>query len=529
MIFDKQPQEYQPAYDPILFVISSTYSNVLYFNLNLNDQVLLGRIVNDKAYVSPVTPTSTHYNISDIARDLVKWEIVNDGSLSAKITDSVRKIQLVGSDNGVVGNTMSQLGTTASSTPFNVWNGFIPRHNFTNFNFNDYVLSTTSNLNPIKFLTTKPNYSIVNNYSRDFLYYLKKDDFLVHTLVFEKFSVTNASLGSFTANVSGYTSSMVRLDVSPKAIALTQPTFLSGASYYSVHLSSGGNRVSEKKYFKYIPEPTCGRDIVNIFWENYLGGIDSYQFIQPVESRSVERFSILKNPYQYDNSYAYSDSKQMVYNQEEEVIHTNMSSNWNMWTDILTSEQNRWIGGLVHSRNWWVELKNGRVYPCVLLETTYRIENQKYIVGDRLQSQWTWNFVNQIIENGEIYAGVSSIPTTTSTTTTTTTSASTTTTTTSSSTTTTSSSTTTTTTSGTIYEFTGSGRGSSTQNACDDATANNRTFYSNCSSISDGCYIYTDSGGTTALTGYTHIYIDNANWRISSSLGIIQYIDVNQC
>lgn len=536
MIFNKGPQFYTPAYNPVLFLISSTYSQVLYFNIQVKDVDTNTRVINDRAYVSPITPFSAHYNISDIARDLVTWQINNDGRLFNPVQSSVRELQLLVSDYGVVGNTMSQLGATHTSSTFFVWNGDLPRHKFTDFDYLDYVLTnSTTSSDPIKFLTTKPNYSYVNNYSRDFLYYLKRENVEAHYVQYRELTATMSLLRTWTYEIISYTQSMMRLDVSPKALRYwwdndnpdVPPTFLTPATYYSVHLeNSAGATVSEVKYFKYEPEPDCGLDIVNILWQNSLGGIDSYQFIQPVQTRNVERFNIVRNPYQYDASGYYADNYNNIYHDRERVIHNNPSSEWKMWTRVMTDAENNWIAGILTAKNWWIELKNGRVYPCQLVESTYTINKQSYQLSERLQSQFTFRVLDEFIEDGQIYAGMVSIPTTTSTTTTTTTIATTTTTTTSTSTST--STTTETTTVVTYYEFAGCGRGNTTGDACLDAGGFFRTFYSNCSTINVGCQIYTDNTGTK-LTGFTNIYIDNFSWRISPASGIIQYIDSTQC
>jgi len=529
------PQLFTPAYNPVLWTISSTFSEVLYFQLAVQDIATNGRIINDKAYVSPVTPTSTHYNITDIARDLVSWEIINDGTTSAQINRSVRQIRLSGSDQGLIGLTMSQLGATATAPDVWVWNGQVPRHQFTDFDYLDWVVDGgVTKL--IKFLTYKPNYHKVNDYSREFLYYLKLSAFESQTVRITSYDCAGNQIYQAKHTATG-TASMVRLDVSPKALKVAYPSlFTSSTCRYSVQLYKLDTwPISEIKWYDYKPDPDCGQDIVNIFWENELGGIDTYQFIQPVETRTVERFQIKKNPYQYDNGYSYSDRVQSVYNQEERVVHNNLNSTWQMYTRFLTTDENRWIAGIVHSRNWWVELKNGRVYPCSLVESTYQVRNQKYVTGEKLQSQFTFNFVDELIRDGQIYAGQVSIPTTTSTTSTSTTSASTTSSSSSSSSSssttegsTTTGSTTTTTTSPPT-EFTGCGRGTSTQEACTDKDTWNRTFWSDCSTLSSGCTIYVDDAGTTPLLYYTHIYIDGISWRISQTNGKLQYVDVIQC
>jgi hypothetical protein len=80
-----------------------------------------------------------------------------------------------------------------------------------------------------------------------------------------------------------------------------------------------------------------------------------------------------------------------------------------------------------------------------------------------------------------------------------------------------------------IYSYANCGRGNNVDDACSDAAINNRTFYSDCNLIGAGCTVYTDSGGTTLLTGFTHIFMSGANYDINSSTGIIIGLSAIQC
>jgi len=82
-----------------------------------------------------------------------------------------------------------------------------------------------------------------------------------------------------------------------------------------------------------------------------------------------------------------------------------------------------------------------------------------------------------------------------------------------------------------VYEFSFCGRGNSVSEACNDAALNSRTFYSDCNapSFGVGCFVYTDSGGTTPLTGYTNIFMNGANWDINSSTGQVTAYSSVQC
>jgi hypothetical protein len=70
--------------------------------------------------------------------------------------------------------------------------------------------------------------------------------------------------------------------------------------------------------------------------------------------------------------------------------------------------------------------------------------------------------------------------------------------------------------------FEGCGTGFTEASAASDATANNRTFYSDCNSLSFGalCTVFTTiSGGP--LLGVTKIVINSANYDMNPSTGVI--------
>jgi hypothetical protein len=530
----KSPQSITPAYNPVIYQFASDFANILFFNVEVRDYTSNTLIVSDKAYITPVNLTGTDYDFSDIARNLVKWQLRNNQSVMQPIIQSVRDVYLKVTEVGLVGVTMSQLGPTYSLNPVRVWNADLNRVNFSTYQWNDYLMSNASTNTP--FLTEKPNYYKLNAKSREFLYYLKTNSVDLN-LDIRKYNKAGSlvDLKQFTFSSSA---GMMRLDISPKLINATYAGFYQNGFKYQVSLSFSGARRSQVKWYLYEDPVDCSLELVNVLWENHLGGIDCYQFIQPVEERSVDRAIIENYPYGYDATTGiFTDVSNSVFAQNEKIINVNLNSQFTCWTKELTNDENNWIAGLLSSRNVWVELNDSRIYPVALVETNYRINKKQYERLNVLQSQWTFRVINEYIDNPDILAGTSvtgvdSTSTTTTTTTsgsgtttTTTTGSGTTTTTTTQATTTTTS---TTTTSTTYYEFPGSGYGGSTSGACNDATTNSRDLYSNCATINTGCAIYTTDTGTL-LTGYTHIRIDGVSWRIGSASGLIQSIDTTQC
>lgn len=82
-----------------------------------------------------------------------------------------------------------------------------------------------------------------------------------------------------------------------------------------------------------------------------------------------------------------------------------------------------------------------------------------------------------------------------------------------------------------VSTFSFCGRGNTIADSCNDAIFNSRTFYSDCSTstFGVGCYVYTDSGGTIPLTGYSYVFMNGANWDVNSSTGVVTAYSATQC
>lgn len=70
--------------------------------------------------------------------------------------------------------------------------------------------------------------------------------------------------------------------------------------------------------------------------------------------------------------------------------------------------------------------------------------------------------------------------------------------------------------------FTGCGRGNTEASASSDASINNRTFWSDCNSLSFGplCTVLTTSTGTPLL-GYPKIFMNSANYDVNPATGVV--------
>jgi hypothetical protein len=82
-----------------------------------------------------------------------------------------------------------------------------------------------------------------------------------------------------------------------------------------------------------------------------------------------------------------------------------------------------------------------------------------------------------------------------------------------------------------VYWYTSSGYGNSEGSACSMSEEGITTLYSdsNTSEFGIGSVVYTTKFGTTALTGYTKIFMNGANWDINPSNGVVIAYSLTQC
>ena len=415
----KQPQSWTTSENPVIFQFGSTFSGVLFFDINVKDYDTSSLIINDKSYVTPINPTSSFYNIADITKDLVRWEIVNSNIISEPIELTTREVQLEVAQIALVNNVLNVVGATQTSDPFTIFRGKLNRVEFTNFDYNQWVLSGTQSG---RFLTDKPNYYKVNDANREYLYFLKENSYQPYWVI-SALSATGSVTGVVEQQITDNVRA-IRLDVSPKVIKLQYPSLLTGDCNYKVEIKDGvgtasGVVIAGPQYYSYEAGTPCNIELVNVLWENNLGGIDSYQFVNPIETRDVTRTYLRKNSYQFNETGDYLDIADDIFNQQERIINSVLETKWKMWTKPLTDDENNWLAGLLNSRNVWIEVESGRIYPVSLVETSYTINQNKY-QNELVQSEWTFKIMDDLLKTENLIAGTQATTTTSTTTTTTT-------------------------------------------------------------------------------------------------------------
>ena len=395
----QQPQLFTPSKNPVLFQFGTTYSNTLYFNIQMYQSPSNYLIITDKAYVTPINVTGSEYNISDVMRSLVHWEInTATSSLVKPLTQPLNSFYLNVSEYGVgpTSGLVEQLSSTASTDIKNVWNAKLRRNSFNRFSYHDFVANTGNTTSNISFLTDNPDWTRLNNESFEQLYFLKDS---AHSIKYDyTFYNNNVQIGNSSSTITS-TYSLNRLLVAPRDL----PLFFTYSNYdsYRVRLisSDGTTTVSNPRTYKIDTVP-CFLELKNIIWINQVGGIDSYQFVNPVETRNVERSNIQKNTYNYDSNLNYTDREDGILNPNIVDINLNLNSTYRMYTRPMSNDELYWLGGILESEQIFIEIEeDGKsLYPVSLVESSYEIQSSRYKKDSLIQPQFTFKITGDAVE-----------------------------------------------------------------------------------------------------------------------------------
>ena len=249
----------------------------------------------------------------------------------------------------------------ADSAKF-AFNGQMSFTDFVEYNQNMYRMYGTTS----KFLTNSPR-TLKTDWNRtNFLTYIKGDSRL-----------NILRLKSYTNGV------LTQTDVpninSTAGILSFRASTLSGVYADSLEVQLGQKALGVftpfSEVFTFVKDDYCSKyDKTNIYWQNSLGGWDSYTFNMVKKKRyNIERKQVSTNPYIYSAS-GYSQHTNNVFNAGNQDYFTNYTEGYLLNTDLLTNEEHAWMWELIKSHNIYVEqLINGVTYyvPSVIKNTNY--------------------------------------------------------------------------------------------------------------------------------------------------------------
>ncbi len=392
-----RPSKYTTSDNPIIWQIASDNTNIVYFTVQLI-QSDSGDIISQlNIFPTPDLPQGSYLNLSRLLSNLVNWQVNNDAfSIVFPMTKPVCSYRLNITEQVVSDSTITSGSTSNDISEVNyVFNGRLDRVSADAYNQNDYLI--TSDSDAAKFLTTKPNFSYINDDSAEFLYFIQDKSVAGLQVKIKTFNAASQIVSTYFQDIQDidiYT--MFRLNISPKALQLSMGANFTGIAYYTVTLMEGQTLRSEAKTFIY-GQRDCSMEYLNFLWVNNLGGLDSYQFLNPQETVSVaDKFSIKKNIYGISDG-KYSDISGGVYNASDVIINNTPTGTVAVITSPLSDQESYWLATLVESKQVFLELPNYQLIPVTLNNSSYLIPRNKYTKGQLNYSSFEFTLADGVL------------------------------------------------------------------------------------------------------------------------------------
>lgn len=379
----KRPEKFTPAENPVIFQISSDHPSLVYFRAVLVDNESDAVVNQMDCFPTPDLPTGSYVNLSAMLSNTVRWELNNDSfALIKPIEKTLRAYRLKITERVLISNTglIEDNYTYDNENDVNyVFEAEMGRVGFNNYQQIKYVINSA---NPATFLTSKPNYSNVNDLSAEHLYFLHDGTVPFLMVRIKLYSKTGSLVQMVAKQITDLESyKMFRLNVSPKALKDAASVDFSDVAYYTVDVadSLGQPKTVEKTY--YYKPVECFRDYVNVLWVNSFSGLDSYQFHTPSDTLNFERFQIKKNVYGVNSDGVYSDINDGVYNPSDVIISNKVQATTKVNSFELNDNEGYWLAELYKSKQVFIELPDLSLVPVSLTSTSYTIPRIKFSHG----------------------------------------------------------------------------------------------------------------------------------------------------
>jgi hypothetical protein len=371
------PAKYSPASNPLFLKVSSTRNNIVYFKAAIKATSNNSVIANLKLNVTPDAPTTANIDLSNILRNYTSAPInieptfitsFNSGYLDYYI--EVIEMVLV-----PIGDSLETLegfevveGDTVSITGFTVYNAQLADREFQFYDYHNYYVNP---LTTAKFLSSKPMINNVNSWSKEFLYFLADGASTANRANLKVYTATGETLYEPVFNVGS--SKLHRLNVSPKNLTTSLGINFDNVLRYEVYLVDvAGNILTEVKTYRCINLP-CYNEPVNVVWLDDKGGLSTFTFINPKESKSIQRSTYQSNKY-LNNVMSVNG----VINRTQKTFNVSQTSNYTLNSPVLNDWEYVYLTDMLSSEQVYVELSTGEIYPIILKTTSADVQRKKY-------------------------------------------------------------------------------------------------------------------------------------------------------
>lgn len=403
----KKPQRYTPANNPIIWQVVSDNTALRRFRVDVIETTTNSIISTLEFDPFPDELYGTNFDLSRILSSFVKNEVKPYTNLIDTFSVSILSYRLKITERIISGNMVVDgdvLDNPASA--FYVWNASMDSLTFKYYKTRQYVVNANQ---PVRFLTNKPNFSTVNDFSVESLSFMQENTVPL-SVEFKFYDTSNTLLQTYSTTIPNQsTVKQYRINVSPKYLQLI-PIDFAAVSHYSVVLKDdAGNEVSEKRSYFY-EKLACNLSPVSFFWINTLGGYDSCQFVNPQYAINYDRLLIKKNPLKVNSSGQYSEFDGPVFNSIQDIISVNPKATISVYSQPLTDEEDKWLSEMFLSKKVFMQLEN-EVVPILISNSSYNINQQKYLSGDLNTKRIDFNISADILPTYKIIPSTGSVGT----------------------------------------------------------------------------------------------------------------------
>ncbi len=363
----KSPSKYSPAGNPSFLSVSSNDPDIVYFKINVLNPSGSTLISSSKCFVTPDLPTSASIDLSNILNNYVKTEISIDSEFIQSFSSGVLDYSVEVTEMLTTGSTIGS-GSTSTITGLTAYNASFSDVEFQYFGYRNYYVNS---LTTAKFLSTKSSVSNINSWSKEFLYFLADTGSTISKAKVKVYNTTGST--TYSEDFSAGSAKLHRLNVSPKNLKTSLLIDFDDAQYFEIWLENAGSTVlTEVKRYRCI-NFDCRIEPVNVLWINKVGGVDSFTFINPQETKSVKRSTIQTNKY-----LNYSISTSGVINPSEKTYKVSQTSDYTLTTPVLNDWEYVYLTDMLSSEQVYVELTDGSLVPVKLITTSAEVKRKKY-------------------------------------------------------------------------------------------------------------------------------------------------------
>lgn len=372
------PKRFTPSGSPVVFQVQTDNADLRYFRCEVIDNATGFTIKNLDIMPRPNLTNGSFTNLSTLLDDVVGYQVDNDSShFVSAMTKPVRayRMKITERVKGADGKTVDGAVYNNTSDVYYVFSAGVDRISFNSFDDDQYVVKS-GNFG-VKFLSYKPLRNDIFKQSAEYLYFLNGQSGPVNVKV-QTYASNGTLLNTYTEScASPGTTNMYRINVSPRAIKKRFGVSLVAGQHYTVQLFNASTSISELRTYDVI-DSECQQDLMNVIWVNSLGGVDAYTMVNPQQSLKTDRVNIKRNVWDVIGGI-YTSVTGDTYNPSEQVLSNKSSVKVAFNTRPLDDQEVAWLGEMVTSKMWFVELTDGKLIPGILDQNTFTYKTNKYL------------------------------------------------------------------------------------------------------------------------------------------------------